>query len=64
MNNMIQQDFQNDNIVNSNTHIQMKEIPLDSMDLLSNQKKKNNLNDFEEKEEEINEKEINDVENK
>ena len=59
----MQQNFKNDNNVNSNTNIQMREIPLDSMDLLSNQKKKSNLNDFVENEEEISEEEISDVEN-
>ena len=41
MNNIMQQDFKNDNIVNSNTNIKMTGIPLDGMDLLSNHKKKN-----------------------
>ena len=63
MNNMMQQNFTNDNIVNSNTNIQMKEIPLDGMDLLSNQKKTNNFNEMVENEEEISEEEISDVEN-
>ena len=63
MNNMMQQNFKNDNIVNSNTNIQMREIPLDSMDLLSNQKKTNNFNEMVENEEEISEEEISDVEN-
>ena len=53
MNNMMKQNFTNDNIVNSNTNIQMKEIPLDGMDLLSNQKKTNNFNEMVENEEEI-----------
>ena len=59
----MQQNFTNDNIVNSNTNIQMKEIPLDGMDLLSNQKKTNNFNEMVENEEEISEEEISDVEN-
>lgn len=63
MNNIIQQSFQNDNIVNSNTNIQMKEIPLDGMDLLSNQKKKTDFINTDENEEEISEEEISDEEN-